>query len=129
MIRQNDKKPIAWLLIAGMLHLMLIAASSGMVMANPLETLQAVDSQSVGMETSSCHNDTLSATDISASQSDCDNCTNNACSDNCSYCSHINIGLNNFNLELPAKLNRLASTMFSPQPFDPGYTPTPYPPK
>jgi len=129
MIRQQEKKSIAWLLIAGMLHLMLITAPSGMVLANSSETAEIKDIQAAGMDMLSCHNEITATTDGPTSKTDCDNCTDNACSDNCSYCSHISIGLNNYNLELPDKPNRLASTTFSPQPFDPGYTPAPQPPK
>ena len=129
MIRQKSKKSITWLLIAGMLHLMLIAAPSGMVMASPLEIIETADLQSVGMDMPSCHSETLSTADHLSSQADCDNCKNNTCTNDCSYCAHISIGLNSYNLELPAKPERLASTTFSPQPFDPGYTPTPHPPK
>jgi len=129
MIRQKEKKSIAWLLIAGMLHLMLIAAPSGMVMANSSEIVGVADFQSVSMETPSCHNDISPALDEPISQTNCDKCANNACADNCSYCAQINLSLNSYNLTLPAKSDRLANSIFSPQPFDPGYTPQPHPPR
>ena len=129
MIRQKEKKTITWLLIAGMLHLMLIAAPSGMVMANPSETVGMADLQSVNMEMSPCHSDTLPAVDEPISQTNCDDCANSACAENCSDCAQINLSLNSYNLALPAKPDRLANSIFSPQPFDPGYTPTPHPPK
>jgi len=129
MICQRKNETITWLLIAGMLHLMLISVPSGMVMANPSKIAGAMDLQSISMETPSCHTHTSSALDEAAAQIDCDKCTNNVCADDCSYCIQVNIGLNNYTLELPAKSDGLANSIFSLKPFDPGHTPQPYPPR
>ncbi len=129
MIRPKEKNSITWLLIASMLHLMLIAASSSMVMADPSETMEAAGFQSVGEELPPCHNSISPVADESISQTDCDNCANNTCTDNCSYCTQINISLNGYNVELPAKPEKPVNSSTSAQPFDPGYTPLPYPPK
>ncbi|MFC1603094.1 hypothetical protein ACFL3U_05970 [Pseudomonadota bacterium] len=129
MIRLKEKKSITWLLIAGMLHLMLITAPSGMVMASPSETVTIENAQPADMKMPACHTEAMATPDKSILSSDCSNCQNKACADSCSYCTHISIGLHGYNFELPDPPPSLTNTAFSPQPFDPGYTPTPHPPK
>jgi len=83
MICQRHKKPIAWLLTATMLFLVLIAPG-GMVMANPLDSGELVLVQSVDQSGLTC--DVETEPDMDAAESECDSCPDSSCSLSCNSC-------------------------------------------
>jgi len=124
MIRHN-KKPIAWLLIAAMLCLTLIAPG-GMVMANPLESGEFVHIQSMDQSKSVCDMETELV--MVAAESECDSCSDSACSLSCYSCVQAQfIGLTHDLQFMPE--TECFSTNVAPRLILFGQSPIPRPPR
>jgi hypothetical protein len=125
MIRQRHKKPIAWLLIAAMLLLVLIAPG-GMVMANPLESGGMMDSQSMEQSELTCTKGLDVASD--AENSECDSCPDSSCNSNCYSCMQVHF-LAPAGVLKPNYRTERYSGSATPRLILFGHTPIPRPPR
>ena len=125
MLIRHRKKPIAWLLIATMLCLTLIAPG-GMVMANPLESGDFVHTQSMDQSELVCDVETEPVMD--AAEPECDSCPDSTCSLSCYSCVQAQfIGLTH-DLQFMPETERF-STNVENRLILFGHTPIPRPPR
>ena len=97
MIRHRQKKSIAWLLIAGILHLVLITIPSGMAVASPSSDGQSMHAQIADSDTAPCHKEMQPA----STQPECNSCADNSCGGDCSFCVNAEVSAGFLNYALP----------------------------
>ena len=131
MICRSHKRSIAWLLIAGMLNLALIAAQGGMAMANPSQGEQLLSIQLVASDSPPCQQDVTPLLDqiMDLEQAACDGCNEDACNESCSICAQVPFGVPAHAMSTALELKTTTVAAFSPKLAGPGYTPIPRPPR